>query len=78
MMVIFVSDLSQLMCHRTQNKGYEAKRASLLVQTMQSTGLAKQGQVFNSRSGCKQSTHLLCYEAKLSDLKLNTRPMQLL
>jgi hypothetical protein len=36
------------------------------------------GRVFNSRSGCMWARHLFCYEAKQPNLKLKTRPKQLL
>jgi hypothetical protein len=36
------------------------------------------GRVFNSRSGCMCARHLFCYEAKQPNLKLKTRPKQLL
>jgi hypothetical protein len=32
------------------------------------------GRVFNSRSGCMNAAHLFCYEVKMSDLELKTRP----
>ncbi len=35
------------------------------------------GRVFNSRSGCMCVMHLNCYEAKWPDLRLKTRPKQL-
>jgi len=36
------------------------------------------GRVFNSRSGCMHAMHFFCYEAKRPNLKLKTRPKQLL
>ncbi len=45
--------------------------------TIQLTGW-KQGQVFNSKSGCTCAMHLCCYEAKRPNLKLKTRPKRLL
>ncbi len=36
------------------------------------------GRVFNSRSDCMSALHLFCYEAKQPNLKLKTRPKQLL
>ncbi len=38
----------------------------------------KPGPSFNSRSGCMCARHLFCYEAKQPNLKLKTRPKQLL
>ncbi len=35
------------------------------------------GRVFNCRNGCTNTVHLSWFEAKLSDLKLKTRPEQL-
>jgi hypothetical protein len=36
------------------------------------------GRVFNSRSDCMSAMHLFCYEAEQLNLKLKTRPKQLL
>jgi hypothetical protein len=36
------------------------------------------GRVFNSRSGCVCAMHLSCFETKLPNLMLKTRPKQLL
>jgi hypothetical protein len=36
------------------------------------------GRVFNSRSDCMSATHLFCYEAKQTNLKLKAQPKQLL
>jgi hypothetical protein len=36
------------------------------------------GRVFNSRSGCMYAICFCCYEAKQPNIKLETRPKQLL
>jgi hypothetical protein len=36
------------------------------------------GRVFNFRYGCVPAIHLRCYEVELPNLKLKTRPKQLL
>jgi hypothetical protein len=36
------------------------------------------GRVFNFRSGCVHAMRLFCYRVKLPNLKLKTRPKQLL
>ncbi len=36
------------------------------------------GQVFNPKRGCMHALHKLCFEAKLTNLKLKTRPRQVL
>jgi len=44
-----------------------------IIQKLQLAG-QKQSQVFNSRSGCMYAMHLFCCKAKLTNLKLKTRP----
>jgi hypothetical protein len=48
-----------------------------IMDKLQPTG-RNLGQVFNFRSGHLHSVHLWCYLVKLPNLKLKTRPKQLL
>jgi hypothetical protein len=55
---------------------FNAKFAAIMDK-LQLTG-QNLGRVFNFRSGCVHAVHLLYYGVKLPNLKLKTRPKQLL
>ncbi len=58
-----------------QCMGFENMILSQIMDKLRPTG-QNLDRVFNFRSGHLHATHLWCYEAKLPNLKLKTRPKQ--